>query len=115
MICLAHSIYDLLGLFNHTQQNLILICSYCSGLYTGIMERLKEHGASRTTVLIAHRLSTIQDADLILVIDNGQIAEQGTHSELLSNPEGRYTQMWALQQMAATEGSGRKKDAESSE
>jgi ABC-type multidrug transport system fused ATPase/permease subunit len=40
----------------------------------------------------------------ILVIDKGVIAEQGTHSELLAKPEGRYTQMWALQQMAATEG-----------
>ena len=64
------------------------------------MERLKEHGVSRTTLIIAHRLSTIQDADEILVLDNGEVIEQGTHAELLRNPDGRYTKMWALQQMS---------------
>ena len=40
---------------------------------------------NRTTVVIAHRLSTIQHADLILVMQNGEIAERGTHTELIQN------------------------------
>jgi len=40
--------------------------------------------AGRTTITIAHRLSTIRDADEILVLDHGQIAERGTHDELLA-------------------------------
>ena len=43
--------------------------------------------------MIAHRLSTIQDADLILVFDNGKIIERGTHDELLT-AKGKYASMW---------------------
>jgi ATP-binding cassette, subfamily B, heavy metal transporter len=55
----------------------------------------------RTTMIIAHRLSTIVDADQIIVMDNGQIVERGTHSELLTR-EGTYARLWALQAEAAT-------------
>jgi len=51
----------------------------------------------RTTVAIAHRLSTIQDADLILVLHNGEIVERGTHTELLVK-EGLYHKMFMMQQ-----------------
>jgi len=50
----------------------------------------------RTTFLIAHRLSTIQGADRILVIDNGRIAEQGNHAQLLAS-SGVYANMWHSQ------------------
>ena len=44
----------------------------------------------RTTIVIAHRLSTIRNADKIAVLKEGKVAEQGTHEELLANPEGLY-------------------------
>jgi ABC-type multidrug transport system fused ATPase/permease subunit len=53
----------------------------------------------RTCFVIAHRLSTIRDADLILVIDDGRIVEQGTHEELLANG-GRYRDMVHAQLLA---------------
>ena len=52
------------------------------------------HG--RTSFVIAHRLSTIQGADLIVVIDEGQIIETGTHEELMER-SGRYRKMVELQ------------------
>ena len=47
----------------------------------------------KTSILIAHRISTIKNADKILVLDNGIIIEQGTHSELLSL-NARYTELY---------------------
>ena len=52
--------------------------------------------SGRTTLVIAHRLSTVVDADLIYVIDNGQIVEQGNHAELLQQG-GSYAHLYALQ------------------
>ena len=51
----------------------------------------------RTSIVIAHRLSTIKHADLILVIDEGEIVERGTHEELISKEKGLYHKLHALQ------------------
>ena len=50
----------------------------------------------RTSIVIAHRLSTIKNSDCILVLENGQIIEQGTHQELQKN-EGLYKQLSDMQ------------------
>jgi len=52
---------------------------------------------NRTSVIIAHRLSTIQHADLIVVVEDGRIAECGTHEELISNPDGIYRKLYEMQ------------------
>jgi ATP-binding cassette subfamily B protein len=62
-----------------------------------ILEAMREVATGSTTIVIAHRLSTIIDADKIVVLENGQIIEQGNHGTLLAL-QGRYAQMWALQQ-----------------
>jgi ATP-binding cassette subfamily B protein len=62
-----------------------------------IQANLEEVSAHHSTVIIAHRLSTIIDADEILVLDQGEIAERGTHSKLLEK-EGLYAVMWQRQQ-----------------
>ena len=51
---------------------------------------------NRTSLIIAHRLSTIQNADLIIVLDNGVIAEQGTHYELMDE-NGIYRKLIDMQ------------------
>jgi len=61
-----------------------------------IQESLKKLMNGRTTFVIAHRLSTIRQADQILVIENGEIVEKGTHDKLLKI-EGRYHKLHKYQ------------------
>ena len=67
-----------------------------------IQAALEVVAENRTTLVIAHRLSTIADADMILVLDDGEIVEKGTHSELLEL-NGLFAEMWWLQQVEETE------------
>ncbi|MFM7346469.1 MAG: ABCB family ABC transporter ATP-binding protein/permease [Tagaea sp.] len=61
-----------------------------------IQESLRQISAGTTTLTIAHRLSTVVDADQILVLDKGGVAERGRHAELLAK-DGLYAQMWRRQ------------------
>ena len=62
-----------------------------------IQDTLDRVAERRTTIIIAHRLSTIVDADEIVVLEAGRVAERGTHSKLLRKG-GLYAEMWARQQ-----------------
>lgn len=62
-----------------------------------IQEALEELVKNRTTMVIAHRLSTIENADLIVVMDQGEIVEQGTHQELIKRENGNYAALHQIQ------------------
>ena len=61
-----------------------------------ILKRLRTFMNQRTTIIVSHRISTIRDADMIVVLDNGQIVERGTHAELLTQ-QGIYSELYAKQ------------------
>ena len=62
-----------------------------------IQTTLSDVAARRTSIVIAHRLSTVVDADQIVVLDQGRVAERGTHAQLLRK-RGLYADMWERQQ-----------------
>ncbi|OGE84305.1 MAG: hypothetical protein A2846_02075 [Candidatus Doudnabacteria bacterium RIFCSPHIGHO2_01_FULL_49_9] len=62
-----------------------------------IQDALKKLMTGRTTIVIAHRLSTIMQMDRIVVIENGNILEEGKHKELVKAKEGTYQRLWNIQ------------------
>ncbi|MBA0859917.1 hypothetical protein Goshw_012032 [Gossypium schwendimanii] len=64
-----------------------------------VQEALDRIMGNRTTVIVAHRLSTVRNADSIAVIHKGKMVEKGSHSELLKDPEGAYSQLIRLQEV----------------
>ena len=62
-----------------------------------VQEAIEKLMKNRTSIVIAHRLSTIKHADVILVIDEGRIVEQGRHEELLNRPDGVYRRLHNMQ------------------
>ncbi|KAK7843585.1 abc transporter b family member 11 [Quercus suber] len=64
-----------------------------------VQEALDRIMVNRTTVIVAHRLSTVRNADMIAVIHRGKMVEKGSHSELLKDPEGAYSQLIRLQEV----------------
>ena len=63
-----------------------------------IQNNMRSICAGRTVLIIAHRLSAVREADRIIVLERGQIAEEGNHDTLLTNPEGIYRHLYQLQQ-----------------
>ena len=68
-----------------------------------IQQSLQQLSRARTTLIVAHRLSTITHADQIIVLKNGEIAERGTHDELMANPDGVYAQLYNIQHLSPVE------------
>ncbi len=62
-----------------------------------VQEALDQLMKNRTSIVIAHRLSTIKNADQILVLENGQIIEKGTHQDLLQQENGLYKKLSSIQ------------------
>ncbi|MBY0579096.1 MAG: type I secretion system permease/ATPase [Burkholderiales bacterium] len=62
-----------------------------------IQDNMRSICAGRTVLIIAHRLSAVREANRIIVMERGQIAEIGSHDELLQNPQGIYTHLYQLQ------------------
>ncbi len=77
-----------------------------AGTDARIREALKTETAGATVILIAHRISTVMDADQIIVLDGGRIAERGTHASLVAEG-GIYAKTWRLQTAAPASGEGK--------
>ncbi|MNN31798.1 Iron import ATP-binding/permease protein IrtA [compost metagenome] len=64
---------------------------------SAVQQAINELVANKTVIMIAHRLKTIQNADKILVLEQGEVVEEGSHEELLEM-KGLYANLWSLQQ-----------------
>jgi len=62
------------------------------------LSHLRKHFGKRTIVIVSHRISAVQEADRIIVLDNGQIIEQGNHDSLLKE-DGFYASLFNKQQL----------------
>ena len=80
-----------------------IINRFGSGTFQKILQALKRVTQNRTTIVIAHRLATVVDADIILVLKNGRVAEQGNHFSLISNPDSFYSELWRKQNQPVEE------------
>jgi len=71
-----------------------------------ILAALLRERAGRTNILVSHRVSTLRNADLVVVLDEGRVAQRGSHAELLADSGGYYAEMARLQELEAGYGSG---------
>ena len=90
----------------HNEVDCFLFLLLIVSLYFQIVQdALDEARQDRTCIIIAHRLSTIQSADVICVLDNGRIVEQGTHDTLMQQ-QGRYYRMQQAQVISTNTSGG---------
>lgn len=79
-----------------TQPGILILDEATASIDTVIQEALERLLTGRTALVIAHRLSTVRQADLICVVDNGRIVEQGRHEDLLAG-DGLYAELYRRQ------------------
>ncbi|KAF8817908.1 putative ABC transporter B family member 5 [Cardiosporidium cionae] len=60
-----------------------------------LLQAMREVAKERTVIVISHRLTTLTEADKICLIANGRVEEEGTHQELLNQPESKYKELWS--------------------
>ena len=60
-------------------------------------KKIELNHTGKTSIIIAHRLTTIRNADRIIVLENGEIVEQGPHEELIKVPGGHYLNLYEMQ------------------
>ncbi|CAI9584157.1 unnamed protein product [Staurois parvus] len=80
-----------------------------------ILSSMRDIVRHRTSVFIAHRLSTIVDADEIIVLEKGKVAERGTHFGLLANPNSLYSELWHTQSNRVLNSQSNQKSEKSSQ
>lgn len=66
---------------------------------TRILENLREHHCYHTLIVVSHRVSVLKDADVICVLDDGEVVEEGNHQDLVQKEGGLYARLAKLQQM----------------
>jgi ATP-binding cassette subfamily B protein/ATP-binding cassette subfamily C protein/ATP-binding cassette subfamily B multidrug efflux pump len=86
---------------------LLLLDDALSAVDTGtaarILAALRRQRQGRTVVIVSHRLATVMDADQIIVLRHGRVAERGSHAQLLAaDPPGWYARQWQVQQLEAS-------------
>lgn len=77
-----------------------------------ILDALRKATEKRTSIVIAHRLMTVMDADDILVLDQGNLIERGTHESLLSMPNSLYNKLWESQYLGTKKSQEQKKKSQ---
>ncbi|NUW43361.1 ABC transporter ATP-binding protein [Nonomuraea rhodomycinica] len=95
--------------FLRADRDLMILDEPSSGLdpesEADVHSRMRAHRAGRTSLLISHRLNTVRDADLIVVLRDGVVAEQGTHDQLMA-AGGTYAHLFRLQSAGYTDAAG---------